>query len=356
MGIPARDRVAALLSTAGIGGSFALRTLLGGANNRVYRVDTNGRSVLVKAYFFHPDDPRNRLLSEFSFSKYAWNRGLRCLPEPLAADSENNLGLYEFVAGRRFRHDELTWDVIHHALQFYSDLNEKKCMPAARALPSAAEACFSLEEHLRCVDERLNRLGGIEDSDTVSRKASEFVARKLVPLWNTLRQHVIHRAARLGIDYLLQIVPEDRCVSPSDFGFHNAILADDGGIRFIDFEYAGWDDPAKLVCDFFCQPEVPVPMEYYEGFCQRVAASFSQPQFHVKRFRLMLPVYRMKWCCILLNEFLVLGSRRRGFAGGEVPSRDRKEIQLAKADKAFADIELSMPFDFDQCSTDRAGK
>ena len=25
---------------------------------------------------------------------------------------------------------------------------------------------------------------------------------------------------------------------------------------FIDFEYAGWDDPSKLICDFFCQPAV----------------------------------------------------------------------------------------------------
>jgi tyrosyl-tRNA synthetase len=29
--------------------------------------------------------------------------------------------------------------------------------------------------------------------------------------------------------------------------------------RFLDFEYAGWDGPAKLVCDFFCQPALPAP-------------------------------------------------------------------------------------------------
>src|SRR6185503_11886129 len=46
-------------------------------------------------------------------------------------------------------------------------------------------------------------------------------------------------------------------LSPSDFGYHNAVLADDETVRFFDFEYAGWDDPAKLVCDFFNQVEVP---------------------------------------------------------------------------------------------------
>ena len=38
----------------------------------------------------------------------------------------------------------------------------------------------------------------------------------------------------------------DRCVSPSDFGFHNAIVRGSGEICFIDFEYAGWDDSAQV--------------------------------------------------------------------------------------------------------------
>ncbi len=40
-------------------------------------------------------------------------------------------------------------------------------------------------------------------------------------------------------------------VSPSDFGFHNALLDDGGAISFLDFEYSGRDDPAKLDLRFF---------------------------------------------------------------------------------------------------------
>ena len=43
-------------------------------------------------------------------------------------------------------------------------------------------------------------------------------------------------------------------MSPSDFGFHNVIKKDDF-LYFIDFEYAGLDDPVKLICDFYCQPD-----------------------------------------------------------------------------------------------------
>ena len=62
---------------------------------------------------------------------------------------------------------------------------------------------------------------------------------------------------------------QESVLSPSDFGFHNALLGPDGKLCFIDFEYAGWDDPAKLICDFFCQPQTPVPQAHLGFICQR---------------------------------------------------------------------------------------
>ena len=67
------------------------------------------------------------------------------------------------------------------------------------------------------------------------------------------------------------LAAEDCCLSPSDFGFHNALLDDEGKLTFLDFEYAGRDDPAKLVSDFFCQPEVPVPLSLHAHFIDRIA-------------------------------------------------------------------------------------
>ena len=42
--------------------------------------------------------------------------------------------------------------------------------------------------------------------------------------------------------------------SPSDFGFHNAILKESGDLVFLDFEYFGRDDPVKLMADFIWHP------------------------------------------------------------------------------------------------------
>jgi len=55
---------------------------------------------------------------------------------------------------------------------------------------------------------------------------------------------------------MAQALPADEtCLSPSDFGFHNALVDPSGALSFLDFEYAGRDDPAKPVSDFFCQPK-----------------------------------------------------------------------------------------------------
>ena len=49
-----------------------------------------------------------------------------------------------------------------------------------------------------------------------------------------------------------------------------------GSFVFIDFEYYGWDDPAKMIADFYLQPAVPVPYEYRETFFELVYKYFVQ--------------------------------------------------------------------------------
>jgi hypothetical protein len=105
-------------------------------------------------------------------------------------------------------------------------------------------------------------------------------------------------------------------------------------LKFIDFEYAGWDDPAKLVCDFFCQPKVPVDMKYFSSFTDSISSlSFDKEAFREK-CKILLPVYKIKWCCIMLNDFLVVDNNRRSFAK-QGNSIIRKQDQLIKAKQYF---------------------
>jgi len=109
-------------------------------------------------------------------------------------------------------------------------------------------------------------------------------------------------AAREPAD--LEIGPDRRTLSPSDFGFHNAIRRQDGSLAFVDFEYFGWDDPAKTVVDFLLHPGMTLPETLKKRFAGRFLRAFAFVPGLAARARLVYPLFGLKWCLILLNDFL----------------------------------------------------
>jgi hypothetical protein len=346
-----RTATAELLRKADLHGDFSLQRLPGGGNNRVFRIEVNGCRTLLKAYFHHPDDRRDRLGAEFSFCAFAWENGLRFVPQPLARDSVNRLGLYEFIDGRSVLPAEIDEDALRQAVDFFSHVNSYRHLPAAQELPIASEAYFCLSDHLGCVDRRLEALEAIAPSSDIDREAACFVLQSLIPAWAQVRSWALGRADASGLGPQAQLPRGDRCLSPSDFGFHNAISTHGGRLRFIDFEYAGWDDPAKTVCDFLCQVAMPIPARYFELVLNGVASALAQsaersalspPRSALSAPRsalhslpedvaLLMPVYRIKWCCIVLNEFVRVSKDRRLFANAESSREEKKAQQLQKA-------------------------
>lgn len=328
--------VQALANLARLGPVRAIVPLAGGANNRVFRVEATTGVALLKSYFRHPDDPRDRLGAEWAFARFAWDNGVRCVPEPLAADPATGVSLFEFVHGHKLA-GTAGEAAVDQALDFYRTLNRAKGHPNAVTLPTASEACFSLDDHFATVGRRVERLKAIPVGNVVEAAALAFVESELAAVWESVLAAAHATAATHGLTTDEPIDPASCCLSPSDFGFHNALLANDGRLRFLDFEYAGWDDPSKLVCDFFCQPAVPAPAAAFDRFAAAVAAQLPDPHSHRARAALLLPVYRVKWVCIMLNEFLPVSAHRRSFSN-PVELDARQVSQLAKARSALAAV------------------
>lgn len=319
-----------LLATTGLATADAITRLPGGGNNRVHRLDTAAGPLLLKEYFQHPGDERDRLAAEMSFSRFAWSHGVRMLPEPLAADHVHGLGLYRLVTGRRLAADEVTSEYVRQAASFFRAVNEHRTAPEAARLPTAAEACFSLADHVACVDRRVVRLASLEPASALHNDAALLVRQRLEPLWRDVRISLAATAEKVDTPLEAMLPPSHRRLNPSDFGFHNALLGADGRLWFLDFEYAGWDDPAKTVCDFFCQPAVPVDRRFCADFPAAIMDSAAEAAAVNDRTRLLLPAYEVKWCCIMLNEFLPVGDSRRGFAAVGDAAEARRRTQLRK--------------------------
>jgi hypothetical protein len=318
--LPEARRSALRVETAGSGG-----------NSRIYLVSLDGRKLVAKHYFRHPSDGRNRLRSERAFLEYAASSGIGCVPRVVACDDEFGIGIYEYIAGRKLESADISAARVREAAVFFLSLNDPAHRKAAQALAPASEACFSIEQHLALVDGRIRRLAAISGTEEADRAAREFVIA-LERRWREVRQEILDAVRDPAAEV------EARCVSPSDFGFHNALLRDSGELCFLDFEYAGWDDPAKMVGDFFAHPGVPVSRQHFDEFV-RTTMSFSRHAAALEaRARLLVPLFQVKWCCIVLNEFVPEAAKRRRFAAPGLDESLGKRRQLDKARRLLATI------------------
>jgi hypothetical protein len=329
-------RIGALLSRAGVSSPLvSVNALAAGGNNRIWHIVAGTTPYVVKEYFRHACDQRDRLRAEYDFLEYAVVAAPSRTPGPLARDDEDGLALYEFVSGNPFAVGTLTKDDIDAAADFFAALNRPTFRHQAQ-LGEASEACFSVQEHLALIDRRLKSLSSMEMHVPEDTEASALVAA-IGTEWGCIRERTL--AETLARPALKAPLPADqRCISPSDFGFHNALREAGGAIKFIDFEYAGWDDPAKMAGDFFAQLAIPVSAEFFGDFVEACMSPFPEPQDLVTRACMLRPAYQIKWCCIALNVFLPVNLARRRFAHPNLDERTVKQAQLAKASRLLQAI------------------
>lgn len=274
-----------------------LAPIPGGRNNTVWRVEADGEAYLLKKYFWSNDDPRDRLGQEWAFLDFLQSMPSRKAPLPLAKIPGQRFALLEFMPGKP--PEEITESDILDAAGFFSDLNSSRDLAAH--LPSVSEAAFSIDAHLAAAARRVDQLARIEPATPDHAEARAFIGASLQPLWQAIRE----RTEKIPPAVRGEILPQShRCLSPSDFGFHNALRQADGTLRYLDFEYAGWDDPAKTLIDFTNQPDRILPDSLAALFLEKTSALFPEMSALQKRIAILTPVYQLKWACICLNAFL----------------------------------------------------
>lgn len=323
-----------LLTRTNLAPLKSARRLFGGRNNQAFKLELEDRSAVVLKFYHHdPIDKRERLKAEWSFLEYVWARGVRLVPEPIMANPANHCALIGFVSGVKKKSVDIGEAELAQATDFVAAINADPHEP--QVLASGSEACFSLQDHIAIADRRVKRLETLDPQAPLLSQANDLVTGEIMPAWAEIRTELLSRVSKAGMALDEEIADEEVCISPSDFGFHNALAELDGTLTFIDFEYAGRDDPAKLICDFLCQPELPVPNHLAESTMARFADALGLSGAARERAEALLSLYKIKWICIMLNEFHVLGSARRDFA--EAQAREsRCQAQLEKVRYALS--------------------
>lgn len=318
--------------------------LAGGRNSRVYRVCCGlGREVAVKLYPPEPEGDSVRMDRELRALEFLNRHGVEGVVQLLARDDIRRAAVLGLAPGLPCDGRPVTAEDINQALDFLAGLQRLRLKPEAGNLSRASEAAFSLKELAANLLERRTGLAAATPDRPIVRQMLDFLEHSLDPF----RRQALERAADIldGLDWGAgQSLPHDwRILSPSDFGFHNAMLSPEGRWTFLDLEHFGWDDPAKTISDFCLHPAMRLAEPLRRQFRDSLITMFNEDRLLADRLRAVFPLYGVKWCLILLNEFRRLGLKRRSFAGAaqEEPERilanqlEKAETMLQRAKEAY---------------------
>ena len=297
-----------------------------GSNSRVFHVELDAaslshpRRVIVKFYRSDPGDTRDRLGTEFGSLQFLWQNSVRSIPFPIAIARDHRCAIYEYIEGEIATSGALGPADIDASVEFLDVLKQLRAAPGSDALPPASEACFSLGDIVANVDRRLERLRQSPDHAT---GMCRWLDDAFVPLALHVNNWCREAAARAAIGFDEPIAAAARTLSPSDFGFHNAIRRPGGTLAFVDFEYFGWDDPAKTIVDVLLHPGMMLGDCLRRRFAAAAVAVFARVPALTARTRIVYPLFGLKWALILLNDFLPERFRQAATA--------RRAAQLRKA-------------------------
>ena len=298
----------------------------GRGNSRLYKIKMDsGQEYVGKLYPDPTFDDRDRLAKETSAYRFLQSNEIKTVPENKWSDPNLNFGLFEWINGKEIV--EITDDHVNYAAEFVASLSELSKHTRNKEFPLASAACLSgkmIEEQIQ------NRYATVHKFSDINFELRSLLENDFAHTFEEILSESKKNwpgkfETDLSVDYQL--------LSPSDFGFHNALVTKEG-LKFIDFEYFGWDDPVKLTCDFLLHPGMALTNESKNIWAKNMITIFSGDPSFKQRLNASYFLYGLCWCLIILNVFLK--DRRSGkniTALEMVDIKTKKLEQLEKSKK-----------------------
>ncbi len=266
--------------------------LKGGANSRVAELCTsNGQRFIGKSY---PHDNRGRLEREVHFLETL--SGTESVPTIIASNVDAQAIVLTKLEGQPFANNShISSSHWSQCLEFLTYIQKYK-----NNYPhTSAEGAATLQSHIAHIAKRRNHWLQAALEAPSSDPLSKWVLEKLEPAFQQIARQAITSP-------LFRVKPpaNSLILSPSDFGLHNTLVSDSGTLAFLDFEYAGLDDPAKTLTDFFCQPKFPPPNGLYTKW--KTVLQSLIPTTEQTGFNERLPI--VKACCAFKWIYIILQS------------------------------------------------
>ncbi len=265
-----------------------------GINSKVVELDhDSGQKSILKIYPTFNNDNRNRLESEKKFLKYLKLKNIRNCPEIYYANESYNFLVISFIDGIKIK-DYREISLIEIA-EFSLRLNKSNLKTKKNSLPLASEASFNVKDIMKLIKSKTKEKElKFKNHKTDSFFKEWFNNELIVDIYENLK-YIEENFSLQGIN------DSQKIISQSDVGFHNMILKNKE-LFFIDFEYAGWDNPMKYISDWILQPDSFFPNEKPLEFFDPIAkTAFNNINWKIE-IKPYLLLYRLRWCLILTNQ------------------------------------------------------
>ena len=296
-----------------------IHTVGGRGNSGVYKITLHDNTKAALKIYSN-NEGHNRLNSEYNGSTLITEMGINQIPKPLTCNHDLNCAAFEWIEGKLIEHP--TKENLDQSLMLLNKLHNVRNLKVFSSFPRASAACFSgidIELQLKRRFKKLHEQGKMKGD------VKSYIYNELEPFIEEMIVWSKEKWSEFD-DFERVLTQEDLTLSPSDFGFHNALEKESGEIIFHDFEYFGWDDPVKLIVDFSLHPGMNLDEKLLRKWFQGTFKIYGKKL--LPKLLAAWPLYALCWVLICLNEFLPDVWRRRTLAD---PSKlNEKELVLEK--------------------------
>jgi len=301
----------------------------GRGNSRIYRLYSNdAKEFALKIYPDRHLDPRLRLKTEVNATHLLKELGFPVI-DSCANDNNLDWAIFPWINGHKVdisfdnKFIDLAFNFVHRLY-----INRKNF----DSFEKASEACLCGYDIENQISARLNRLENCQSNILIAYLKSEFS-----PIMDLAVQRAKNITKKI---YFMELSKLNQIPSPSDFGAHNCIRKVEGDLIFIDFEYFGWDDPVKLISDFYWHPAMSLSRYQRILWVEYSKELFKNDILYEMRLNSYLPKLGLRWFLIILNEFMISGQKIRSHANPESSKNinDLRLSQLTKSRKLLLEI------------------
>ena len=313
-----------------------------GGNNRLFKVSfKDDFSIMVKRFYLSDncqDFPRAK--TEYQAFKFFWDHGNHKVPQPIFINLPNQISAYQFVEGKILQPDQINENMVSQLTNFIRDLTLLSKTNHTQKIGAASDSCLSFSDYLHSIKKRFLRIQQELPEDKNYLPIKIFLDKKFKPVWEKVESKFMQQVSKMIFPITLnqKFEKKEMILSPSDFGFHNCLMQEDGQIIFLDFEYFGWDHQAKLIADFLFHPAMELSHQLKTQFVIQSLTELKASDLLVNRLKQVIAPVGLKWCLLILNFCCSRVLGRKKYANPSIKEEEFIFLQLQKAENKLKQV------------------